>query len=85
MLQKLVLFQIVEERLFDHDHDEVNGAPDYGRVLHAMPKTNISKTNKRCACFVYVIVVSRDHWLVKVAKVLKGAMRRSKKKRNREN
>ena len=72
MLQKLVLFQVVDERLFDHDHDEVDSAPDYGRVLHAMPQTNIGKTNKRCAYFVYVIVVARDHWFVKVAKVLSG-------------
>lgn len=70
MLQQLVLFQVVDERLFDHDHDEVDCAPDYSGILHAMPKTNIGKTNKRCAYFVYVIVVARDHWFVKVAKVV---------------
>lgn len=38
-----------------------------------MPKTNISKTNKGCTYFVYVTVVSRNHWFVKVAKVLRVA------------
>ena len=41
-----------------------------------MPKTNIGKTNKRSAYFVYATVVSRNHWLVKVAKVLRVEMQR---------